>query len=233
MRETMHYLIAKTLRKYRALRETRARYGLPAVIADVALWALRKVVVCRTSVVFTRTTSNTAEDLGPPSASFRFLDNSSSEAAQVWPEAAIQAPPPGPDVRPFFGWQEGRLVFVSWVARSSFCVPQRFEVSLPAGWAYVGNCVTHPDARGQGIYPLALQTLCRRLHREEVAWLCLTVERENRASLRGVARARFSPLATASVLALGPFKWVRWKWVRAPADTAGFGVRRLGVSDRV
>jgi hypothetical protein len=85
----------------------------------------------------------------------------------------------------------GRLLHASWTTTSSAWTRElRGRVTPPAGAAYVYESFTVPAARGRGLYPFALASICARLAgRIETIWVA--VEADNPASLRAVSKAGF------------------------------------------
>lgn len=57
--------------------------------------------------------------------------------------------------------------------------------------AYIGDCFTWPDYRGEGLYPYVLIEICRALKARGLARAYLTVSPDNSASIRGVTKAGF------------------------------------------
>jgi GNAT superfamily N-acetyltransferase len=86
----------------------------------------------------------------------------------------------------------GLLVHSSWVTTA--CAWTRevngFFCAGPAS-AYVFESFTHPDARGKGVYPFALDGICSAIAGEEIETLWVAVESSNEPSLRAVAKAGF------------------------------------------
>lgn len=64
-------------------------------------------------------------------------------------------------------------------------------LSPPPGDAYVYESFTRPEARGQGVYPLALRSLASDLYRDGLKRVWVGVEAGNQASLRAVTKAGF------------------------------------------
>lgn len=64
-------------------------------------------------------------------------------------------------------------------------------LSPPRGDAYVYESFTRPEARGKGVYPLALRSIASGLYRDDCKRVWVGVEAGNQASLRAVAKAGF------------------------------------------
>lgn len=85
-----------------------------------------------------------------------------------------------------------QLLHASWVTTGCAWTREvRSWICVGTGAAYVYESFTHPDARGRGVYPFALNEICRELVGRDVERLWVAVERHNPASLRAVAKAGF------------------------------------------
>lgn len=91
----------------------------------------------------------------------------------------------------------GRIVHSTWVTRCAAWTREiRRYVRPPAGEAYVYESFTRRDARGQGLYPLALRAICAELAERSVRRVWVGVENRNVASLRAVTKASFEEALT-------------------------------------
>jgi RimJ/RimL family protein N-acetyltransferase len=85
-----------------------------------------------------------------------------------------------------------RILHSTWVTRAGAWTRElRRYVCPPSGDAYVYESFTRPEARGRGLYPLALRALCAELARAQVHRVWVGVENRNVASLRAVTKAGF------------------------------------------
>jgi RimJ/RimL family protein N-acetyltransferase len=84
-----------------------------------------------------------------------------------------------------------RIVHSSWVTDGdAWTVELRRYVSPPPHDAYVYESFTRADARGRGLYPLALKWICHHAARQsQRVWV--GVEDDNAPSLRAVTKAGF------------------------------------------
>jgi ribosomal protein S18 acetylase RimI-like enzyme len=92
---------------------------------------------------------------------------------------------------------EDRIVAYGWVSQSDECIGElEREIQLPAGEAYMWDCVTLPAYRRQRLYSALLSHILVRLHDESVqrAWIGSSLD--NRASIRGFANAGFRPVVS-------------------------------------
>ncbi len=64
---------------------------------------------------------------------------------------------------------------------------------VPPGDCYVYESFTRGDARGRGVYPFALKSICAWASTEELRKVWVGVEASNGASLRAVGKAGFEP----------------------------------------
>jgi RimJ/RimL family protein N-acetyltransferase len=99
----------------------------------------------------------------------------------------------GPDVRCFVVEEDGRLLHASWVTTSAAWAREvgRY-LGPPSGDAYVYESFTRSDARGRGIYPLALAGILTALASEGIKDVWVGVEASNLASRRAMEKAGFS-----------------------------------------
>ena len=132
-----------------------------------------------------------------------------------------------PTTRCFLVELSGRIAHASWVTTSAAWTRELGGYFRPpAGDAYVYESYTRSDVRGRGIYPYALANIARWGHERGLGSLWIAVESGNRASLRAIAKAGFTPafqLAYKRRLGrvnLGP----------AEGPLAGLGDRALALS---
>jgi GNAT superfamily N-acetyltransferase len=63
----------------------------------------------------------------------------------------------------------------------------------PAGEAYIYESFTRSEVRGRGIYPFALESICRLLASRGIRRVWVGVEDGNEPSLRAITKAGFEP----------------------------------------
>ena len=88
-----------------------------------------------------------------------------------------------------------RIVAYGWVSQAAECIGElEREIQLPAGEAYIWDCVTLPPHRRQRLYSSLLTHVIAQLRREGVrrAWIGSSLG--NGASIRGFANAGFRPV---------------------------------------
>ena len=97
------------------------------------------------------------------------------------------------DVRCFVVEENGKLLHSSWLTTTAAWAREiaRF-LTPPAGDAYVYESFTRADARGRGIYPLALAGMLSAMADEGIRRLWVGVEASNLASRRAMEKANFT-----------------------------------------
>ena len=189
----------------------------------VARWVLRQAIGYRSATIYRLDLEANRALEGTPGFEWTFEDARTVET-ELWRVADInssqQTEPVGS--RCFVGKLNDRQCYLSLVSTTGFGIPQRVNVSFSGGSdgkeAYVGNCTTLETHRGMGIYPRGLAELGVELRAEGYAFLYLYVENENIASIRGVKKAGFYPVAKCSVS-----RWpgrVKHGWKILPTLTA-------------
>ncbi len=116
--------------------------------------------------------------------------------------AAMGLPQPEPVLRRlaagrrcFAAWIEGRIAAYGWVSQAAECIGElEREIQLPAGEAYIWDCVTLPPYRRQRLYSALLSHIVARLHGQSVQRVWIGSSLDNRASIRGFANAGFRPV---------------------------------------
>lgn len=68
------------------------------------------------------------------------------------------------------------------------------------GTPIIGNCWTHPDARGQGVYPFALRHVLQALPDRGIDRVLIETDVSNTASRRGIEKAGFRQLRIYNAL---------------------------------
>ena len=95
--------------------------------------------------------------------------------------------------------RSGRIVHSSWVTRSGAWTREiRGYMVPPPGDAYVYESFTRPEVRGRGVYPLALEGICRWAATQGVRSVWVAVEADNPASIRAVEKAGFEEAVRVS-----------------------------------
>ena len=61
----------------------------------------------------------------------------------------------------------------------------------PPSSAYIYESFTRADARGRGVYPLALKGICEDLHSDGIDEAWVAVEEDNPPSLKAIKKAGF------------------------------------------
>lgn len=213
--------------KMRAFSNIAERFGFPRAMASCFLWLLRRAITYRRCIVFYLRTTSCLDEGKSKDIVFGFGSVKVPPDSQQWSESGLTSFTPPRGARFFCGRLSNMLVFMSLVRGDAFLITERFRVSLPRSWAYVGNIVTEPAYRRRGIFGAALLALCGELRKEGVDYLCFYVESENYASLRGVTKAGFIPFASAKVLGIGRFRRVSWRWLKKDAALKDLKIQPL------
>ena len=99
--------------------------------------------------------------------------------------------------RCFAAWVADRIAAYGWVSQAAECIGElEREIQLPAGEAYIWDCVTLPPYRRQRLYSALLRHILLRLHDESVQRVWIGSSLDNRASIRGFANAGFRPVVS-------------------------------------
>ncbi|MCC6739087.1 MAG: hypothetical protein IT452_08575 [Planctomycetia bacterium] len=94
----------------------------------------------------------------------------------------------------WLAWVGGRLAHQTWTSTTRAFIPQvEYERRLAPDEVYVYDCVTVPDWRGHGLYPATVVLAARRHLALGKSRAVLGVLSDNGPSLRGVAKAGFTP----------------------------------------
>ena len=118
-------------------------------------------------------------------------------------------------VRDFFVYKErGAIGHISWLYYPQD--PNRI-LRLGEGECEVKFCLTTPDMRGRGLYPLALQAIQRHLADGGYRRCFICVKEDNLPSIRGIERAGFRRLGAVRI------RKVLGVQVTAPRRTADLG----------
>lgn len=94
--------------------------------------------------------------------------------------------------RCYLVFEEERALHATWVTTSASWVREIARYFRPPqGDAYVYESFTRDDARGRGIYPLALRGICEDLANDGLDRVWVAVEADNPPSLKAVAKGGF------------------------------------------
>lgn len=93
--------------------------------------------------------------------------------------------------------------------------PQLSVLGLPPDAILIGNCVTLPDHRNQGLYRLALNDSVRLLRARNDQPIFIEVHPENRPSISGITRAGFRKIgAVHAAIWFNQFVYRQGRWHR-------------------
>jgi GNAT superfamily N-acetyltransferase len=108
----------------------------------------------------------------------------------------------------------GTIAAYGWVTHGVESVGELERVfHLQRDEAYVWDCVTLPDWRGQGLYSALLSQIIYGLHGEGVPRIWIGASRHNRPSVRGIASAGFRHVTDCSYYRL---LWLSLLWMQEP-----------------
>ncbi|HWI53272.1 MAG TPA: GNAT family N-acetyltransferase [Symbiobacteriaceae bacterium] len=89
-------------------------------------------------------------------------------------------------------WAGGVCVHHSWVTTQDSLIGEvHGRIKVAAGEAYVYDCFTSAESRGQGIFPAVLSHIGRGLVSSGTLRIWIAVEHENRSSIKAIERAGF------------------------------------------
>lgn len=101
------------------------------------------------------------------------------------------------------------LVHTSWVVlKDNTCIHPPLKINYITE-SYVHYCITHPNYRGKGLYPYALQEICNFLQKEGKSKAKMSIEKKNLSSLKGAKRSNFIIYGEGKYLKLLNFTY--WK----------------------
>lgn len=87
---------------------------------------------------------------------------------------------------------EGTIVHATWTTtKAAWTRELRRYFKPPPGDGYIYESFSSPDARGRGIYPLALKHILARARAEGIARMWVGVEADNPPSIRAITKAEF------------------------------------------
>ena len=178
------------------LRFTRQN-GWSELLRRAGMASARPLCLCRALTI----TTLAAPEVEPPAPGFTFREISLADldtmAALMYLTRAALRERLTAGQRCFAVVDGGAVVAFFW---ATFGVRRLDEVGLEARLrddeAWFFNAVTLPAARGRGCYPQLIRHMCGVLRGEGVRRFYIDAEPHNRASLRGIAKAGFRPVAT-------------------------------------
>ena len=91
----------------------------------------------------------------------------------------------------FIATKDDSVQHISWIYYGKD--PNRI-LQLQEGDAEVKYCLTLPEFRGQGLYPLTLWKIAEYLHQKMLRRVFICVHEENESSVRGIEKAGFKRL---------------------------------------
>jgi len=97
--------------------------------------------------------------------------------------------------RCFVGWVDNSIVTYGWLTIGDEDVGELERTyRMRPGEAYIWDCATRPEWRGQGLYGALLGCINATLAREGVRRAWIGTNLENEASLKAFARSGFTPI---------------------------------------
>src|SRR5262245_27064888 len=96
--------------------------------------------------------------------------------------------------RCYVAWDEDRIVAYGWASRGQECVGELERAfHMPSDEAYIWDCVTLPEYRGQGLYGALLGYMLSELCAAGVRRCWIGASLENQPSIQGFINAGFRP----------------------------------------
>ncbi len=92
----------------------------------------------------------------------------------------------------FLGLSKGEPVHIAWLFYYPGISETPLHVELEPDEAYISSCHTHPEFRGNNIYPVVLQHILRHAAKENRKRCFISSNAANSASIRGIEKAGFS-----------------------------------------
>lgn len=115
-----------------------------------------------------------------------------------------------------------KLLHATWMTTSGAWTRElRRYLRPPMGDAYVYESFTRADSRGRGLYPFALEHICRDVAAQGISRVWVAVEGGNPSSLKAVAKAGFRPVTEVRYRR----SWGRLTVDVGPSSTAGPSLR--------
>ena len=135
----------------------------------------------------------------PPEDDLRFLDATASDGARYARDigtdsASTFAARLTDNTHCFLVCSGEKVLHATWVTkRAAWTRELRGYFVVPRGDCYVYESFTRGDARGKGVYPFALRSICAWASTEDLRRVWVGVEASNGPSLRAVGKAGFEP----------------------------------------
>ncbi|MGH2828596.1 MAG: GNAT family N-acetyltransferase [Actinomycetota bacterium] len=138
----------------------------------------------------------------PPSEDLRFQDATAADGARYARDIGTDSASTfsarlANDTHCFLVCSGEKVLHATWVTtRAAWTRELRGYFIVPPGDCYVYESFTRGDARGKGVYPFALKSICAWASTENLRRIWVGVEAGNGASLRAVGKAGFEPQLT-------------------------------------
>ncbi|MGH2791632.1 MAG: hypothetical protein ACRDJ0_11735 [Actinomycetota bacterium] len=135
----------------------------------------------------------------PPANDLRFQDATAADGARyardIGTDSAFTfAARLSDDTHCFLVSSGEKILHATWVTtRAAWTRELHGYFVVPPGDCYVYESFTRGDARGMGVYPFALKSICVWASAEELRRVWVGVEATNGPSLRAVGKAGFEP----------------------------------------
>jgi ribosomal protein S18 acetylase RimI-like enzyme len=110
----------------------------------------------------------------------------------------------------FSAWCREQLAFWGWVQFGSRRPTPRASLPIAPGHAFIYRCATHPQFRGRGIFPAALNFVVRELSRAGFKSVFVDHAASNHASRRGIERAGALPVGQYTIHQCGNCRCVKF-----------------------
>lgn len=92
----------------------------------------------------------------------------------------------------FLAFSKDRLVHVAWIHYYPGILKAHPLVVIKEDEAYIGRCDTHPEFRGQNIYPVVLQDIVGYAFSKNKHRCFISTPPTHLSSIRGIEKAGFS-----------------------------------------
>ena len=134
--------------------------------------------------------------------------------------------------RCFAAWDGGWIAAYGWASQGHESVGELERTfRMQPGEAYIWDCATLPDYRGQGVYSALLDYMLAELRGAGVGRIWIGASLDNQPSLKGFANAGFQPVIELTYLRVLGLRggWMRRK-LGAPANLVA-AARRMMITD--
>lgn len=92
----------------------------------------------------------------------------------------------------FLAFSKGNLVHIAWLFYYPGAREAYFQVKLKQAEAYISSCHTHPEFRGNNIYPAVLQHIVGHAAKENRNRCFISSDATNSPSIKGIKKTGFS-----------------------------------------